>query len=40
MVVVNPCIALIKSGIYIYFPKQNEFVCIVGAVELSPEPCS
>ena len=22
--------------IYIFFPKQNEFVCIVGASEVSP----
>ena len=21
---------------FIFFPKQNEFVCIVGAVEMSP----
>ena len=24
----------------IYFPKQNEFVCIVGALEVSPLPRS
>ena len=30
------------DNIYIYmiFPKQNEFVCIVGALEVSPLPRS
>ena len=36
----DPYIYLYSIYIYIIFPKQNEFVCIVGALEVSLLPRS